>query len=74
MPPDHLQASLTKRPGSLSDRHNFGHSVTTDSDHWLLKPRPVIWEYLFLDGESPLRLVLGDILDTSWLPDLHVDP
>jgi len=36
------------------DTHNFGRSVSRVGE-WVEKPRPIYWEWLFLDGESPLR-------------------
>lgn len=38
----------------LGDSHNFGRSVLIKGD-WVVKPRPLFWEWLFLDEESLIR-------------------
>lgn len=38
----------------LGDTHNFGKYVYF-SDGWVHKPRPIYWEWLFLNENSPLR-------------------
>ncbi len=45
-------------PRSLGDSHNFGRRVSLRGDR-IVKPRPVLWEWLLLDGESPLRHALA---------------
>lgn len=45
-------------PRALGDSHNFGRRVALHGDA-IVKPRPVLWEWLLLHGESPLRRVLA---------------
>ena len=45
-------------PRPLGDSHNFGRRVSLRGDA-IVKPRPVLWEWLLLDGKSPLRRVLA---------------
>jgi hypothetical protein len=47
---------LTPRP--LGDSHNFGRRVSLRGDR-IVKPRPVLWEWLLLDAKSPLRRALA---------------
>ncbi len=42
----------------LGDAHNFGQKVNREDDI-VKKPRPVFWEWLFLDTESELRQLLS---------------
>lgn len=44
----------------LGDSHNFGRRVVR-RDGWIAKPRPVLWEWLVLCAESPLRRLLDRI-------------
>ncbi len=41
----------------LGDSHNFGRRVTARG-RWIVKPRPVLWEWLMLSRDSPLRKLL----------------
>ncbi|HTQ04695.1 MAG TPA: hypothetical protein VMI54_12605 [Polyangiaceae bacterium] len=43
---------------SLGDAHNFGRRVRVRG-RFVAKPRPVLWEWLLLAAESPLRRVLS---------------
>lgn len=45
----------------LGDTHNFGHSVSRVDD-WMIKPREVYWEELFLSSESSFRELLNEII------------
>ncbi|MEO8875365.1 MAG: hypothetical protein ABI461_07250, partial [Polyangiaceae bacterium] len=62
----------------LGDSHNFGRRVTLGQAR-ISKPRTLLWEWLVLSAESPLRRVLdarakGDDLGAgafSFLPDLE---
>lgn len=42
---------------SLGDSHNFGRRVTRGANV-VKKPRPLLWEWLFLSKQSPLRAAL----------------
>jgi hypothetical protein len=61
----------------LGDSHNFGRRVTRRADR-IVKPRTLLWEWLVLAAESPLRRFLaetaaGDGLGAEafgFLPDL----
>jgi hypothetical protein len=55
---------------ALGDSHNFGRRVAIDGDR-VVKPRTVLWEWLLLSSESPLRRVLdaqGEVF--AFLPSL----
>jgi hypothetical protein len=41
----------------LGDSHNFGRRVSVNGKR-VLKPRTLLWEYLLLDADSPLRKLL----------------
>lgn len=58
-------------PQYLGDSHNFGRRVF-ERDGFLVKPRTVYWEWLFLCPESPLRKLLDshDPRAFSFLPRL----
>lgn len=43
------------------DVHNFGRRVTPLTSQWIKKPRPVLWEQLFLSAASPLRASLSEV-------------
>ncbi|MEO1368175.1 MAG: hypothetical protein AAFX50_13460, partial [Acidobacteriota bacterium] len=65
---------------ALGDTHNFGRCVTRRGDR-IVKPRPVLWEQLLLDAESPLRRRLdaaarqsGDAGAFAFLPDVKFYP
>ncbi len=45
---------------SLGDAHNFGRRVSPRGAR-IVKPRPVLWEWLVLGAESPLRRLLDDL-------------
>lgn len=52
----------------LGDAHNFGRRVTLRA-RGVHKPRALLWEWLVLGHDSPLRRVLGDAF--SFLPSLR---
>lgn len=64
----------------LGDAHNFGRRVF-ERDGFIVKPRPVYWEWLFLCRESPLRQTLAAAAASdpahaqlfSFLPNLKFD-
>lgn len=41
---------------AIGDPHNFGRRVCLHDANHVYKPRPLIWEWLFLDAASPLRI------------------
>ncbi len=43
------------------DPHNFGKEVHLFDENNLFKPRPILWEWLFLCRDSPLRLLFNEI-------------
>lgn len=45
---------------NVGDPHNFGKCVSLN-DEWVIKPRCVAWEWLFLSGNSPLRQCVRQI-------------
>lgn len=55
------------------DSHNFGRRVVVEGAS-VRKPRTVLWEWLVLSAESPLRKVLDGLGGFDFLPDLRVDP
>ncbi len=69
--------SMTAVPRHLGDSHNFGRRVTL-RDGRVAKPRTVLWEWLVLSVESPLRRLLADAAEHGglgrdafdFLPDL----
>src|SRR5438445_11127857 len=54
----------------LGDPHNFGRRVESRGA-FVHKPRTVVWEWLMLSPESPLRRFLGS--DFDFLPSLAID-
>jgi hypothetical protein len=58
----------------LGDAHNFGRRVRRDGER-IVKPRPLLWEWLLLGAKSPLRRALARIGDEQvrfdFLPDLR---
>jgi hypothetical protein len=58
---------MTSRP--LGDPHNFGRRVA-QRGRWIVKPRPVLWEWALLSRESPLRKLLGEPF--GFLPTLDI--
>jgi hypothetical protein len=55
---------VSRRP--LGDSHNFGRRVSARGNV-LVKPRPVLWEWLLLDDKSPLRRVLAGAAERDGL-------
>lgn len=45
---------------NLGDFHNFGQCVKK-SGEWVLKPRPIFWEILFLSSASPIRKLCSEL-------------
>ncbi len=63
----------------LGDSHNFGKRVHILNQK-VIKPRSVIWEYLFLSKKSPLRILIEDNCRSSGItspfslaPNLEVE-
>jgi hypothetical protein len=61
-----------KNPSHLGDAHNFGRRVTLGATR-IRKPRTLLWEWLLLAAESPLRELL-DTLGRSERDALGPDP
>jgi hypothetical protein len=60
---------MTKTPKALGDSHNFGRRVSLRGGH-VAKPRTLLWEWLLLAAESPLRQFLADAWERKRLgPD-----
>ncbi len=51
---------MTRDPGHLGDSHNFGRRVTLREGS-VVKPRTLLWEWLLLAAESPLRAKLAEL-------------
>lgn len=45
---------------TLGDVHNFGQQVHLAKDGRVFKPRSLVWEWLFLASESPMRALIDD--------------
>lgn len=54
-------------PVYLGDAHNFGRRVS-EREGFIVKPRTVFWEFLFLAAESPLRQFLATRAEADGLP------
>ena len=52
---------------ALGDSHNFGRRVSLRGDR-VAKPRPLLWEWLLLSAESPLRRFLDRAAREDGLP------
>src|SRR5262249_47162464 len=52
----------------LGDSHNFGQRVSV-RDGRVHKPRTLLWEWLVLSAESPLRQPLGEAAERDGLGD-----
>src|SRR6187402_2962995 len=50
---------MTSAKAALGDSHNFGRRVTLRGQR-VIKPRSVLWEWLLLARESPLRRRLDE--------------
>ena len=65
----------------LGDSHNFGRRVSLLEGR-VRKPRTIVWEWLMLAADSPLRKLLADAADRDglgrdafgFLPDLKFSP
>jgi hypothetical protein len=53
-------------PAELGDAHNFGRRVTSSAG-WITKPRTLLWEWLLLAADSPLRRLLDDAAERDGL-------
>lgn len=53
------------KSNQLGDKHNFGSFVTVEEE-WVIKPRTLFWEFLFLSEDSLLRSRL------NWLFKKHL--
>jgi hypothetical protein len=70
-----------KPPVHLGDSHNFGRRVSPSADR-VHKPRAILWEWLVLGTDSPLRPVLADAAEQeglgrdafAFLPELRFFP
>lgn len=68
-------------PIHLGDSHNFGRRVSMSGDR-VRKPRALLWEWLVLSANSPLRKVLDEAAEQeglgrdafAFLPDLKFFP
>ena len=68
---------MTRTPSHLGDAHNFGRRVRV-GDGRIVKPRTLLWEWLLLAAESPLRKLLDERAERDglgreafgFLPDL----
>ena len=57
------------RPHALGDSHNFGRRVSLTEER-VHKPRTLLWEWLLLAAESPLRRLLDEAAERDGLgPD-----
>jgi hypothetical protein len=60
---------MTSSRGDLGDSHNFGRRVSLRKGR-VAKPRTLLWEWLLLAAESPLRQLLADASEREGLgPD-----
>src|SRR6187455_1144381 len=50
---------MTSAKAALGDSHNFGRRVTLRGQR-VVKPRSLLWEWLVLARESPLRRLLDE--------------
>jgi hypothetical protein len=68
-------------PVPLGDSHNFGRRVSLHADR-VRKPRTILWEWLVLGADSPLRAVLAEAAEReglgrdafAFLPELQFFP
>jgi hypothetical protein len=68
-------------PRPLGDPHNFGRRVSLSADR-VRKPRAILWEWLVLGADSPLRRVLAEAAEQeglgreafAFLPELRFFP
>ena len=51
---------MTRAPVHAGDRHNFGRRVTLREGS-VVKPRTLLWEWLLLGDDSPLRAKLSEL-------------
>ena len=60
---------MTGSRQQLGDSHNFGRRVSRH-DGRVKKPRTLLWEWLLLSTESPLRQLLARAAQQDvWAPD-----
>ncbi|MES1188711.1 MAG: hypothetical protein ABUL60_33155 [Myxococcales bacterium] len=60
------QARTKPAPTLLGDAHNFGRRVTRRAGR-ILKPRTLLWEWLLLSADSPLRDCLAGAAEAEGL-------
>lgn len=48
------------KSNQFGDKHNFGSFVTVEEE-WVVKPRTLFWEFLFLSEDSLLRSRLNSL-------------
>jgi hypothetical protein len=58
---------MASRLTPLGDPHNFGRHVSLQGKR-VLKPRALLWEWLLLSSQSPLRRLLADLAADGELP------
>jgi len=54
------QSNPQAPPGALGDSHNFGRRVARKNGR-ISKPRTLLWEWLLLSADSPLRRLLNEV-------------
>lgn len=72
---------MTSPHTPLGDSHNFGRRVSRSADR-IAKPRTLVWEWLVLAADSPLRRLLDEAAERDglggdafgFLPDLEFFP
>ena len=57
---------MPQRRQQLGDSHNFGRRVSLNAER-VLKPRTLLWEWLLLAKDSPLRRRLNEIARAAGL-------
>ena len=60
-----VQKRLEPGGTPLGDSHNFGRRVARLPDGRIFKPRPIVWESLFLGINSPLRAKIDEVAVTD---------
>ena len=72
---NHPRLKRAATQSQLGDAHNFGRRVSLGKTR-ILKPRTLLWEWLLLSRQSPLRALLDAHAEPdtfSFLPDLIFD-
>lgn len=60
------KTDVKRAPTALGDSHNFGRKVTLRGGR-IAKPRTLLWEWLLLSADSPLRQCLADAAEADGL-------